>query len=76
MQIQMALSIAASLVLMTCAVRCTSSRSAISSTETKAMNAAHTQGSTSKLAKFSSLLSDASVQAAVTVASIVGGSVS
>ena len=72
----MALSIAASFVLMTCAVRCTSSRSAISRTETKAMKAAHTHGSTTKLAKFPSLLSDANVQAAVKVASIVGGSVS
>ena len=72
MEIQIADSIAASLKRITCAVRCTSSRSMISMATIAAISAAHTHSGVSKLTKFSpSVLSAATsreVRAAITVA--------
>src|SRR4051794_25383702 len=52
MAIQIDDSMAASLKVISCAVRCTSRRSAMTSTAIRPMNRPHCQGCTSKLAKF------------------------
>ena len=71
MEIQIADSIAASLMLITCAVRCTSSRSTISMATIATISAAHTHSGVSKLTKFSpdslSAARRLDVRAAITV---------